>query len=66
MAADHTVESLSIRIGKVYVYRHLNCCDHMVVFNNIRMVNPTDNLFPSNYPIQIFQNKIKRRKCYAC
>jgi hypothetical protein len=54
IAEDHTLESLTIKVGKIYIYRHLNCCDHMIVFNNLRIVNSRDNLLPSNYPIQIF------------
>ena len=27
---------LSLKIGKVYLYRHNESCDHMIVFNDIR------------------------------
>lgn len=27
---------LSIKIGKVYLYRHNESCDHMIIFNDLR------------------------------
>ena len=30
-------ENIKIQIGKPYVFRHLKKCDHMVVFDQIRL-----------------------------
>lgn len=33
---DYRFIDLDIKIGKVYLYRHNESCDHMLVFNDLR------------------------------
>ena len=33
---DFKFINLNIKIGKVYLYRHNESCDHMIVFNDLR------------------------------
>ena len=33
---DCKFEDLTIVIGKPYLYRHQNACDHLLIFNNVR------------------------------
>ncbi len=34
---DFKFINLSVKIGKVYLYRHNESCDHMIVFNDLRL-----------------------------
>lgn len=35
---NFTFKDLNIRIGKPYLYRHDKCCDHIIVFNDIKFL----------------------------
>ena len=63
---DFKFIDLSVKIGKVYLYRHNESCDHMIVFNDIRFTNKSDLLCKRSYPYNVFVAKIKRKKCSVC
>lgn len=59
-------EDLKIKIGKKYLYCHQGDCEHILTFDELRMVTENDNQNYNDYPIQTFQSKIRRRKCRIC
>ncbi|KAL4494989.1 hypothetical protein ABPG72_015689 [Tetrahymena utriculariae] len=59
-------EQIKIQIGKPYVFRHQNKCDHMIVFNEIRLWNTDLPADKDLYPFNFFLPKVKRRKCDGC
>ncbi|EGR27946.1 protein phosphatase 2c, putative [Ichthyophthirius multifiliis] len=63
---NEVFEDIKIQIGKPYVYRHGNQCDHMIVFNQIRMWNTDLPQDKDLYALNYFLPKIKRRKCEGC
>lgn len=63
---DTRLENLNIVIGKPYIFRHLEHCDHMIVFNDLRLWGPDLPQHQSSYPLRIFMQKFKRRFCQAC
>ncbi len=32
------LQDLKIQLGKPYLFRHMKECDHMIIFNNIRLI----------------------------
>lgn len=63
---DTTFEDLKIKIGKKYLYFHQGDCEHIITFDELRMVTENDSQNLKDYPIQTFQSKIRRRKCRIC
>lgn len=63
---DSKFEELEIAIGKPYLYRHQSSCDHLLIFNDIRLKDSSDFALDHIYPINIFQNRIKRKRCDGC
>lgn len=57
---------LSVRIGCPYLYVHQGNCEHLVVFSDIRMVHPHDNLSIQEYPCMIQRSHKKRTICNVC
>lgn len=64
--ADTRFEELEIVLGKPYLYRHQSSCDHLFIFNDVRLKDSTDLTSSNFYPLNIFQNKIKRKRCDGC
>lgn len=61
------VEELRVEVGQPYVYRHLLGCDHMIIFNQVRLLDSATDLRDSReYPINIYEKKLKRRRCDGC
>jgi len=61
-----TFNDLTIRMGAQYLYVHQGNCEHIITFNDIRLLNEQDNQNKNLYPLHIFQCKIRRRKCKIC
>lgn len=59
-------EDLEIVLGKPYLYRHQNSCDHLFIFNDVRLKDHSDLALEQLYPINVFQNRIKRKRCDGC
>ena len=38
----------------------------MIIFTDLRLVHDEDVLDKSNYPIELFNCRLKRKICYAC
>ncbi|PRP87976.1 hypothetical protein PROFUN_02713 [Planoprotostelium fungivorum] len=64
---EHTLfRDLSIRVGAPYHYMHQGDCTHNVVFTCLRAAHEQDEQDRNRYPIQMFQNKVKKHKCSIC
>ena len=51
------IKSLRIVFGRPYLFRHMNGCDHMVVFKDIKLFSKTNGIEPDNkkkYPLMVF------------
>jgi len=57
---------LHLRLGYPYVYQHQGFCEHLLVFQDIRLISPEDNQDSSMYPLITCVSKRKRTLCMAC
>lgn len=57
---------LTVRIGCPYLYLHQGNCEHLLVFSDIRMVHPHDNLNINEYPCVIQRSNKRRTICRVC
>ena len=60
------IKDIPMRIGYPYLFRHVEYCDHMILLNDIRVMDKYDNFDKDEKAMVTFQKKIKRRKCDAC
>nr|XP_047139374.1 snRNA-activating protein complex subunit 3 isoform X2 [Hydra vulgaris] len=61
-----TFSDLKIRLGYPYLYCHQGNCEHLIVFNDMRMVSKDDPQALQSYPFKVYQAPYKRRKCSVC
>jgi len=61
-----TFNDLTLGIDIPYLYCHRGNCEHIMIITDIRLLHCGDNMNKDAYPLQIFQNKIRRRKCRVC
>jgi snRNA-activating protein complex subunit 3 len=61
-----TFSQLKLRVNTPYVYVHQGCCEHRLVFTEVRMLTEQDNQNKCLYPLHVFQCKIRRKKCKIC
>lgn len=63
----HTpLRAVHARLGACYLYRHQGDCEHRVRFTGVRLLTEGDAGDALEYPRQVFQGAVSRRKCYAC
>ena len=61
------IEDIPFRIGYPYIFRHIESCDHVIILNDIRVIDKYDNFSEKdNKAIVTYQKKLKRKKCDAC
>ena len=61
------IEDIPFRIGYPYIFRHIESCDHVIILNDIRVIDKYDNFNEKdNKAIVTYQKKLKRKKCDAC
>jgi len=58
------ISSLSIRINEPYWLIHSGNCEHFILFNQIRLVHPSDR--GQNYPMTIQISPVLMDLCRAC
>jgi snRNA-activating protein complex subunit 3 len=63
---DYTFADLTIRLGAQYLFCHQGNCEHIIVFNDVRFTHDQDTKNANAYPVNLFQTKIRRRKCRLC
>jgi snRNA-activating protein complex subunit 3 len=61
-----TVGSLSFEYGTPYLFMHQGSCQHLLVVLDVRLPTPLDVDAKSEYPLIVFQGKLRRRKCFLC
>ena len=57
---------LDIHLGAHYVYTHSGGCSHVVSFVDARLAHSADVADAREYPLHVYQHKMRRRKCAAC
>ena len=61
------IEDIPLRIGYPYIFRHIDSCDHVIILNDIRVLDKYDNFLERDEKaIVTYQKKLKRKKCEAC
>lgn len=60
---------MRVVFGRPYLYRHLDGCDHIIIFKDLRILTEnqgTDPLKKDKYPLVVFEARMRRRKCEGC
>ena len=61
------IEDIPLRIGYPYIFRHIDSCDHVILLNDIRVMDKYDNFREKDEKTVVtYQKKLKRKKCDAC
>ncbi len=61
------IEDIPLRIGYPYIFRHIDSCDHVIILNDIRVMDKYDNFKERDEKAVVtYQKKLKRKKCEAC
>ena len=63
---ENTFLDLSVRIGQPYLYTHQGDCEHVIIFSDIRLVQPDDCQDYAKYPILTQQSHSRKIKCRVC
>jgi RNase P subunit RPR2 len=63
---DCRLESLHLRVGYPYLYRHMEHCDHIILLCDVRLADAYDSFIKEQRCLVTYQRKIKRRICDAC
>jgi len=64
---DYRWADLKLSVGRRYLYCHQADCEHVMIVEEVRSYNPVhDSLKKADFPMKIFQNKFRRRKCGIC
>lgn len=61
-----TFNEINVRIGVPYLYVHRGSCQHLITVTQLRLSHDLDNSNLNDYPLRIFQSKVKSRKCRIC
>jgi len=63
-----TFRDLWLRVGNGAgnVYCHQGCCEHQLVFTDVRLIHETDAMSTLLYPLVVFRRQPKQRKCSIC
>ncbi|XP_064609123.1 snRNA-activating protein complex subunit 3-like [Liolophura sinensis] len=59
-------DDLCIRLGHPYLYMHQGNCEHLIVFSDIRMLQPDDILDIREYPLMTMRRTKQRTFCKVC
>ena len=61
------IEDIPLRIGYPYIFRHIESCDHVIILNDIRVMDKYDIFSEKDEKAVVtYQKKLKRKKCDAC
>lgn len=60
------VDQLSLRLGYPYLYCHHDNCQHLIVFNDLRLLHPTESHTLTEYPKLFSIHTTKRKLCLVC
>jgi hypothetical protein len=56
---------LKLNLGTQYLYCHKGVCEHVMLVESVRTYHAKSDNYDS-FPVQCFQSKIRRRKCFIC
>ena len=60
------IKNLRVVYGRPYFYRHLEGCDHTIIFKDLRILTEyqaSDPVKRDKYPLAVFEGRMRRRKC---
>lgn len=60
------IDSLDLRFGFPWVYKHQGGCEHLVVFSDARFINGDDELARSAYPKIVRLRPLSSKFCMIC
>ncbi|XP_015428875.1 PREDICTED: snRNA-activating protein complex subunit 3 [Dufourea novaeangliae] len=60
------IDSLFLRFGFPWVYKHQGGCEHLIVFSEARLINCDDDLAVSTYPQIVRLRPISSKFCMIC
>lgn len=60
------IDSLFLRFGFPWVYKHQGGCEHLIVFSDARLVNSSDELVVSAYPKIVRLRHLSSTFCMIC
>ncbi|XP_055695245.1 snRNA-activating protein complex subunit 3 [Lutzomyia longipalpis] len=60
---DVKFEDLTVRFGYPQLYQHYGNCEHIFVFSDVRLLQPSDVLQRAQYP---FLRTISNNRCHIC
>ena len=67
--AKTRLKNLRVVFGRPYIYRHLEGCDHIIIFKDLRILTEhqlSDPTRKDKYPLVVFEGRMRRRKCEGC
>ncbi|XP_003398260.2 snRNA-activating protein complex subunit 3 [Bombus terrestris] len=63
---DCTLDSLCVRFGFPWVYKHQGGCEHLIVFSDARFINCDDEVATSAYPRIVRLRPTSSKFCMIC
>ena len=63
------IKNLRIVFGRPYLFRHLEGCDHIILFKDLRILTENqinDPIKKDKYPLVVFEGRLRKRKCDGC
>ncbi|XP_034189939.1 proximal sequence element A Pbp49 [Osmia lignaria lignaria] len=63
---DCRIDSLHLRFGYPWVYKHQGGCEHLIVFSDARLINSDDDLAVSVYPKVLRLRPMTSKFCMIC
>jgi|LakMenE18May11ns_1017448.scaffolds.fasta_scaffold9698038_1 hypothetical protein len=63
------MKNLRVVFGRPYLYRHLEGCDHIIIFKDLHVLSDFQLYEPikkDKYPLTVFEGRMRRRKCDGC
>lgn len=57
---------LKLRLGFPYLFCHCGECEHLIIFNQIRMLHSTDPQYAEDYPRLVYSCKRQTKECVVC
>ena len=63
------LKNLRVVYGRPYLFRHLEGCDHIIIFKDMHILAEGQGYEPalrSIYPVMAFEGRMRKRKCEGC
>ena len=67
IARDVALQNIPMRLGMKYLFWHASGCEHFLYLTELRMHTAVyDRINKVDYPLVVYQNKLRRRRCGVC